>query len=265
MSALPACLTLARLQIQTVYVYRAGALGGLLITLSRIFLLRAIWTSIYASAGAAQPIALPDLLTSLTLAQLQLTLLQPTLVTYLQRRIHTGQIGLDLVRPVPFLGQLVAQQAGANLGYLPFVVVALPFAFVLGSLAPPASPAAALAYVASLVLAWLIASLIGLLMGLVAFWTVETHGVTVIYNFATQLLGGALVPLAFFPDWLRALANVLPFRAVAAIPVSIWTGATTGGDLLPALGFQVAWIALLGVLASVTWQRARRVVMVFRG
>lgn len=265
MTAIPAYLTLARLQVRSVYAYRAAALGGLLITLSRIFLLRVIWTSIYASAGVVQAITLPVLLTSLTLAQLQLTLMQPTLVTYLQRRIQSGQIGLDLVRPVPFLGQLVAQQAGANLGYLPFVIAAVPFAFVLGNLAPPASPAAALAYVVSVVLAWLISSLIGLLMGLIAFWTVETHGVAVIYNFATQLLGGALVPLAFFPDWLRAVADLLPFRAVAAIPVSIWTGATAGADVLPAFGFQIIWIAVLGVLAWATWQRARRVVTVFRG
>jgi ABC-2 type transport system permease protein len=264
-STLPAYASLARLQFRVVYAYRAAAVGGLIITLTRIFLLRVIWTSVYAGSAAADSVTLPGLLTFLTIAQLQVSLMQPTLVTYLQRRIHEGQIGLDLVRPVPFLGQLLAQQVGANLGYLPFVVVAAPFAAVLGNLAPPASPSAAVAYVASFILAWLVSTLIGLLMGLVAFWTVETHGVGTIYNFATQLLGGALVPLAFFPDWLRALADVLPFRAVAAIPVSIWTGAVGGVDLLGALAFQVAWIGLLGLLGWATWERARRVVTVYRG
>jgi ABC-type uncharacterized transport system permease subunit len=52
---------------------------------------------------------------------------------------------------------------------------------------------------------------------------------------------------------------------VAAIPVSIWTGATHDAGVLPALGFQVVWIAVLGVLGWATWRRARRVVTVFRG
>jgi ABC-type uncharacterized transport system permease subunit len=264
-TAFPAYLTLARLQVRMIYAYRFASLTWLVIALARMFLLKVVWTSVYAGSEHEPDIALADLVTFLTLAQLQLLVMQPTLVNYLQRRIHDGQIGLDLVRPIPFLGGLVAQQAGANLGYVPLVLGAVPFAFVVGGLAPPASPGAAVAYVPSLVLAWLIASLVGLLMGLVAFWTIETHGVTVIYTFAVQLLGGALVPLAFFPDWLRTLADVLPFRAIAAVPVSIYTGATTGSDVLGSYAFQAAWIALLGLLGWATWQRARRVITVYRG
>jgi ABC-2 type transport system permease protein len=264
-SAVPAYLTLARLQVRIVYAYGFGVVAGLLIALARIFLLRTVWTSVYEGSSSAESVGLAEVVTFLTLAQLQLFVMQPTLVTYVQRRIHDGQIGLDLVRPIPFLGGLLAQQAGANLGFVPFVVLAAPFAFVLGNLAAPASLPAVFAYLVSVVLAWLISSLIGLLMGLLAFWTVETHGVTVIYTFATQLLGGALVPLAFFPGWLRTLADVLPFRAVAAVPVSIYTGATVGADVFAAIAFQAAWIALLGLVGWLTWQRARRVITVYRG
>lgn len=257
--------SLAILQIRSVYAYRAAAFGGIGITLSRILLLNVVWTAAYAGAGAVDGIELHAVLTAVTLAQLQLLVMQPTLVTYLQRRIHNGQIGVDLVRPIPFLGGLFAQQAGANLGYLPFVVLAVPFAFVLGNLSAPVSAVAAVAYVVSAVLAWLIATLLGLLMGLVAFWTVETLGITVIYNFATQLLGGALIPLAFFPDWLRTIAMVLPFRAIAAVPVSIYMGAVTGPGVIGQMAFQLAWIVLLTFAGWLVWRRARRIVTVQGG
>lgn len=265
-SSLPAYLKLASLQMQVTHAYRADVIGGLSVVLLRILLLKAVWTAAYADRASVDGVALPDLITFVTLGNLQLVLMRPMLVWYVQRRIHDGQIGLDLARPVPFLGQLFAQQVGATAGLLPFVVLSIPLAFLVGNLAPPASAAAAIAYFASLLLAFLIATLIGLLMGLVAFWTVQSLGVGVIYEFATQFFGGALIPLTFFPSALRTLANLLPFQTQVFIPVSIYTGAISDpADIVQALGLQVFWVAALSVIAWAVWQYAKRAVTVYRG
>jgi ABC-2 type transport system permease protein len=265
-SALPAYAKLAQLRIQITYAYRGEVIGGLLIALLQIFLLRAVWTAVYAGRDQVEGVALTELLTFVTLANLQVLVMRSTLVWYLQRRIHEGLIGVDLVRPVPFLGQLLAQQVGATLGYLPFVIAAVPFAFVLGNLGPPASPAAAAGYLLSVLLAYAIAMLIGLLMGLVAFWTVQTLGVQVIYNFAAQFFGGALVPLYFFPALLRTIAEFLPFQAQVFIPLSIYTGSIARPDAIAqAFAVQLFWVIALGLLAWLFWQRAMRVVTVYRG
>jgi ABC-2 type transport system permease protein len=265
-SRLPAYLKLANLQMQITYAYRAEVIGGLLVVLLRILLLNAVWTAAYDGRGSVDGIALPDLITFVTLGNLQLMLMRPMLVWYLQQRIHDGQIGLDLARPVPFLGQLFAQQVGATAGLLPFVVLSVPLAFVVGNLAAPASPGAAIAYLASLGLAYLIATLIGLLMGLVAFWTVQTLGVGVIYEFAAQFFGGALIPLSFFPSGLRTLADLLPFQTQVFIPVSIYNGAISDlAGIARALGLQLIWIAVLSVIVWFVWQHAKRVVTMYRG
>jgi ABC-2 type transport system permease protein len=265
-SRLPAYLKLASLQLQITYAYRGEVIGGLLVVLFRILLLKAVWTAAYAGRTSVDGVPLPDLITFVTLGNLQLVLMRPMLVWYLQQRIHEGQIGLDLARPVPFLGQLFAQQVGATAGLVPFVVLSVPLAFLVGNLAPPASPAAAIAYLASLSLAYLISTLIGLLMGLVAFWTVQTLGVGVIYEFATQFFGGALIPLSFFPSALRTLADLLPFQTQVFIPVSIYSGAISEpADIAGALGLQLFWIAALSVIVWFVWQHAKRVVTVYRG
>jgi ABC-type uncharacterized transport system permease subunit len=178
-ATLPAYLKLASLRVRTTYAYRGEVVGGLLVVLLRILLLSAVWTAAYAGRGSVDGVALPDVIAFVTLGNLQLVLMRPMLVWYVQHRIHEGQIGLDLARPVPFLGQLFAQQVGATAGLLPFVVLSVPLALLVGKLAPPASLGAGLAYLVSLVLAYLIATLIGLLMGLVAFWTVQSLGVQV--------------------------------------------------------------------------------------
>ncbi|MEA2654626.1 MAG: viologen exporter family transport system permease protein [Chloroflexota bacterium] len=262
----PAYRKLAGLQLRATVAYRSSLVGGLAVVLLRIALLNAVWTAAYGGRPSVDGVELPGLLTFLTLANLQLMLMRPMLVWYIQRRIHDGQIALDLVRPAPLLGQLFAQQVGATAGLLPFVVLGVPFAMLLGNLAGPASPASAVAYLVSLALAYLISVLIGLLMGLLAFWTVQSQGVGVIYEFAAQFFGGALIPLMFFPPLLLGVARVLPFQAQVTIPVSIYTGAiSSAGDLAAAFALQMFWVVALAFIAGGVWRYARRVVTVHGG
>jgi ABC-2 type transport system permease protein len=263
---LPAYRKLAALELKTALTYRSSLIGGLVVVLLRIALLKAVWTAAYAGRPTVDGVELPSLLTFITLGNLQLVLMRPMLVWYVQRRIHEGQIALDLVRPVPFLGQLFAQQLGATAGLVPFVALGVPFAMLLGNLTGPPSAMAAVAYLVSLALAYLISILIGLLMGLVAFWTVQSLGIGVIYEFATQFFGGALVPLAFFPPLLLDVARLLPFQALVSIPVSIYTGEIAGASgLAGAFALQVFWVVALALIVGWVWTYARRVITVHGG
>jgi len=81
-----------------------------------------------------------------------------------------------------------------------------------------------------LALAYVVMSLMGLLLGLVAFWTLETTGMLAIFRFTNLFFAGGLVPLAFFPAPLRAIADLLPFQTQAFIPVSLYLGRLAGVD-----------------------------------
>jgi viologen exporter family transport system permease protein len=183
-------------------------------------------------------------------------LVNPQLAWDVQQRVREGQIAVDLARPVPFPGQMVAQHVGGTIGVLPLVAVALPVALVAGSLRPPPSVESAALYLVSLVLAYAVMALMGLLLGFVAFWTLETTGMLAIFRFANLFFAGGLVPLVFFPPPLRAVAEVLPFQTQAFIPVSLYLGRLEGPEALRALGIQLLWVVLLGVIAAAVWRRA---------
>jgi ABC-type uncharacterized transport system permease subunit len=73
-------------------------------------------------------------------------------------------------------------------------------------------------------------------------------------NFAT----GALIPLWFMPELLRAVVQVLPFQAIAFIPVSIYVGEPATGSLWTALGLQLFWAGALVLVIRWIWRRALR-------
>ncbi len=259
---LPAYVQIAGMWPQMAFTYHVNFVFRVLGILLKVYLLKVIWTAVYAGQDVVDAVELRQLIAFITLAQLQIWVMSPLIAGYIQERVHDGKIALDLARPVPFLGQLLAHQVGGTASYLPFVLLAVPFAFVLGGFVPPASLSAGLLYLLSLALGYLVAALMGMLLGLVSFWTLQTWGVISIYDYTNQFFTGALVPLWFFPVWLRQVADLLPFQAQAFIPLSIYLGQVSAGEIPKALAIQVGWVVALFALAWVVWQRAiRRVVI----
>ncbi|HEV8535423.1 MAG TPA: ABC-2 family transporter protein [Candidatus Limnocylindria bacterium] len=255
-AALPVYARLAAMVPKTVLAYRFNIVMSLISVLLQIYLLRVVWSAIYAERTDVQAFPLEQLLTYLTIANLQIWLVNPQPAWNVQQRVREGQIAVDIARPVPFPGQMVAQHVGETIGVAPLVAAALPVAFIAGSLRPPASVESGVLYLVSLAVAFAVMSLMGLLLGFVAFWTLETTGMMAIFRFANLFFAGGLVPLAFFPSPLRTVAEALPFQTQASIPVSLYLGRLEGADALRALALQLVWLALLGVLAVAVWRRA---------
>ncbi len=260
-----AYLQLARMGAQITFIYRANVIFQLAGVIFQVYLLKVVWTAIYSHSDNSHHIQLPTLISYLTLANIQIWVLTPTITNVLQERIRTGDVALDIAKPLSFPGQLIARQVGASLSLLPFALLALPFAWVAGGLQGPASLEALVLYIASCALAYCIVALIGLLMGLVSFWTFQLEGMLLIYRFVNQLFSGALLPLWLFPPALYTIALFLPFQAVAFLPVSIYLGELQTTSLIETFAIQIAWILLLCILVLLTWSRAKRFVSIQGG
>src|SRR5919199_4254757 len=139
---LPAYLQIAGLWPQMAYTYRVSLAFDVLRLLLKVYLLKVIWTAVYHGRSVVDGVDLDHLIAFITLAQLQVWVMAPLIAGYIQGQVRSGQIALELARPVPFLGQLLAHQVGATASWLPFVVLAVPLGFVLGGIVPPASPTA---------------------------------------------------------------------------------------------------------------------------
>jgi len=253
---LPALLEIARTRLRIAYIYRVNVIFATILTGVQIYLLTVVWKAAYAGRAEVDGIDLGQLLVYLTLANLQLRFLRPEMDFHIQARIREGQIGFDLSRPVGYPSQLMAGAVGEMVGLLPFLAVAFPVALIAGELRAPASAMAGAGYAVALLLAWVIAALLVLLIGLVSFWTLEMNGFRMIYTLVGNFATGALVPLWFMPGALRAVIQLLPFQAIAFVPVSIYVGAPATGSTWSALALQLAWVGILVLVIRWVWSRA---------
>jgi ABC-type uncharacterized transport system permease subunit len=93
---------------------------------------------------------------------------------------------------------------------------------------------------------------------ILAFWTFSAVGIIYARRAAVDLLAGSIIPLALFPDWLRAVALVLPFQSLAYTPISIYLGRISGAAICWGILTQLGWAAALAILTRLVWLRALR-------
>lgn len=263
---LPACLQIVRSRFNAALIYRQNVMLLLAVVLMQVFILRKVWTALYAGRYEIDGLTLHSMLVYVTVANLQnWTMQDPTVSTYMRDRVREGKVAFDLVRPVGFVTQILSHLLGSSLATTLFAVLALPVAALAGALSGPASPLALVGYLVSLLLGYIITVLLTMMLGLVAFWTVEISGLQLLYRLVNQFFAGALIPISFFPGALRFLAEVLPFQATTFAPVSIYVGLLSGRAAWQAISIQAMWVVLLSAAAWAMWRRALHRVVVQGG
>jgi ABC-2 type transport system permease protein len=181
-------------------------------------------------------------------------------------RIRTGDVAVDLYRPVSFLGWWLATDLGRatyhllSRGVAPTFVGALLF-----DLRYPDSVLAALAFLVSVTLAVVVSFGVRMLVAMSAFWLLDQTGVANLAMLFAVFFSGLAVPLVLFPGWTRDVVMLLPWSAFVQVPADIWLGQRTGMRVLGGLAFQAGWAAMLLLVAGGVLRLAKRKVVVQGG
>ncbi len=167
----------------------------------------------------------------------------------LAERIRTGDVVTDLARPVTLFHRDLAERYGTAFYYM---LARFPPVFVVGVLLFAVSPPLRWElwlFPVSLVMAVGVSAGLWYVTCSSAYFRDTATGELTALVFVNTLLGGMVVPLDFYPDWLRWIADVLPFRATLYTPVALLAGKLSGGALAFGLAHQLAWFGALVALS----------------
>jgi len=230
----------------------------------RMYLLRMVWTALYARNAAPRDLPLHAILTYSAVALLMGLVLDVDQVSSLYTKLHDGSIVSDFLRPINVPLYFFADGTGEVLFHAALVVPSLAIALVLVHIDVP-SPGTGAAFALSLVLGYFVGFTINFILNASAFWTLEIHAVQLIVTWLTDLLGGELVPLVLFPVALQHALFALPFAAMFSTPLLIYVGEIPPERYAAALGLQALWLAVLGAVCVVMWRAGSRRIVVQGG
>jgi ABC-2 type transport system permease protein len=226
-----------------------------------------IWKGLYAARGFAPG----DRLNDLTLAELTTYLA----VGYVARsayftntdseiaaRFQSGDITLDLLKPVDFHAQWLAQAAGETIFRVLFF--ALPMALIIAPLFGVLPPAGEgwWQFPLLFVLAFLVNAELNLLAGSCALFLEDVQGLLSLKRNLLMLFSGLLVPLHFVQPWLPWIVDVvtvLPFALIGFYPTLAYVGKlgiAGTPDFAHVLLLGLGWWVVLRLTNVVVWRRA---------
>jgi ABC-2 type transport system permease protein len=228
-----------------------------------VFLETALWIALYKGKSISPDgIGLAAMLNYVLLANLTHRILSAGwgASESLQAKLRDGTIIADLIRPVPLPIALAAQAVGAAawvfVGYVLPGLVFLPLILSYIPLGFPAGLGSAGLFALSLLLGFWTAYFLYLLVHLTGFWTLEVFGILGVFHLLSELFSGEILPIWFFPGFLKTLALILPFQAMLSTPISIYIGRLAGREALLFVALQGVWVVALAALCWLVWKRA---------
>ena len=264
-STLALYAALARMAFRRQLAYRTANLAGVFTNAFFGYLRASVFVALFASSSTPQ-IGGYTVQAATTYTWFTQALI---MVVYLwgwwdvETTIRTGDVVTDLARPFSYLGYWLARDYGRGAYYILFRGVpslVIGQLTVSGGLLWPTDALTWLALMVSLVIAVSASFAWRFMLNMSAFWTTDARGLGGMAIGMVLFLGGFVIPLRFFPDWIQPLLLSLPFAAVIQVPTDIFVGRLRGAEILVALAGQAAWaIVLLGVSQMVVILAGRRV------
>ena len=230
----------------------------------RVYLLRSLWTALYAQNVAPMNLPLHSMITYATVALLMSLILEVDGTRLIREKIREGTIATDLMKPISVPFYFFSDGFGQTMLHGLLVIPSILFALLLVHIDVPSAPVFGM-FLLSFFIGYLVNFFLNFLMNAVAFWTLETFAIQLIVRWVSDLLSGQIIPLTFFPGVFGRIVFALPFAAIYSTPLLIYVGVIQPQDYARYLGIQLLWLALFCGLSALVWRAASSRVVIQGG
>jgi ABC-2 type transport system permease protein len=253
----------ARSSFRRQRAYRAATVAGAFTNTVFGFILASVLQAVYAERSTVGRLDAVGAVTFTFVAQGLLTVMGAFGWREVADRITTGDIAVDLYRPVSFSAWWASLWVGRAAfsvlarGIPPFLAGSLVFHLRL-----PVRPVTWVGFALVVLLGTLVASRFWLLVNLAAFWLLDVRGIVNLGVMVLTTASGFVVPLTFVGGWPGALCRASPFATMAQFPAEVFLEIRPAWRaLFPA----AVWLVVLEAAVRAVVARATRRVVVQGG
>lgn len=233
-----------RITLANHLVYVVDFIMRTLFLLLILFIFTQLWETTYSVTGKQiiEGYTLEMLMWYLVMTE-SIIMAMPRVIDKVEQEVKNGDIAYFLNRPLSYIGYHYCGFISEALirGILNLIVGGMLIFFLYEGI--EISLFTIIISIALIISAFTLHFLITMGLSLCAFWIEEVRGYELVYSRLVMILGGMMVPLDIFPDWLEKIARGLPFQHIIYVPAThvVGTSSTSFGT---ALMGQWLWIAV---------------------
>ena len=237
--------------------YPGELIGRALTILPFMWIFYQLWSVTFASTGQTE---MNGLTLKMTMWYFVVTevieISRPRVGNTISETVRDGSIAYLLSKPYNFMLYHYATAMGGTIFHALFNIL-----FGGGMIwwlvgAPPSLMGVAMVLPA-LLGAWALHFCIAALIGLLAFIVEDISAFLWIFQKAAFVFGGLLIPLDFYPGWMRTIANFLPFASLSYAPARLFISPSPQA-FFAVIGQQILWLGILGLALTFFYHRAVR-------
>jgi ABC-2 type transport system permease protein len=246
-------------------VFRSSYYFGLINSVISIFITVSIWKALYGGEESINGISFAATVTNIVFSMLLSTAFGFNDFA-VAANVHSGQIAVDLLRPVNISLFNMFSAVGSNLfkliaHFTPTLIFSLFFFRIL----PPQSVFSLTFAVLSAVLGFCLLYTISVIVSITSFWITNVWSLSTLKNVIIGIFSGTMLPIWFMPQAVQNVLRYTPFDVIYFAPVKIYLGQMTTGETLFSYGKQIFWLGIFMMFSAVLWNKGIKKITIAGG
>ena len=240
--------------------FRAEVVIYSLLDVLPYFVLFFVWKAIYNQVDVVNNFTLAQIVNYYLLVIVVERLSSTHFEGWRSQEIIMGKIDHFLTRPFSYISEIYSKEISSKLISIIFSFPVISIFFISNILIYNIDQSYItltniLIFLAMMLIAHTIQFFIALWIVLLTFWMEGSSGLEHFKWIILTLFSGAMIPMEFMPDWLQKISNLLPFKYVFAVPISVLQNkySLTIKDFV----YLATMLILMAVFTNQLWNKAK--------
>lgn len=255
-------LPFTRVGIQEQLTYKFNFLGFFIGELFYCFVMYYVWKAVFESSGSGtfMDFSMNDMVVYLFVSNVTTYLTYSTVGQSIGEEIKDGSISMRLIKPINFnLSYLFKELGGLLIAvciiFVPMIIGIELYRYLMNGYIM-FSIGNFLLYLLSVSFAYLLSFYLNICVGFMAFFVKNLWGLSLLQEVLIKFLSGAAIPLAFMPELLKRILELMPFSSLSYTPVMLYMGKYEPQQIIFNLSLQLIWLMFFFLLSKIIWRSA---------
>jgi ABC-2 type transport system permease protein len=167
-----------------------------------------------------------------------------------------GNVAKSLIKPLSYVYSVFIESFSENILLLPSVLIVIFFTLYYTGLVTTLF--SIITVIIIIIIAYLIINILQFMIGSFAIYTSSAFGISILFFNIIEILGGAIMPLTFFPSYVNNIVMLMPFQLFTYVPASILIGSIPSSTYIYYIFFGLFWLFIIAFVGYIFWNHVKK-------